>query len=63
MAFSDIFSKQGKANPVKEEHWIPLSDLMAGLMMIFMLIAIIFMVKVESDAKKVKDIALIYDEM
>jgi outer membrane protein OmpA-like peptidoglycan-associated protein len=63
MALDSLFSKQGKASPVKEEHWIPLSDLMTGLMMMFMLVAIIFMVKVESDAKKVKDIALIYDEM
>ncbi len=63
MALDSIFSKQGKTSPVKEEHWIPLSDLMTGLMMMFMLVAIIFMVKVESDAKKVKDIALIYDEM
>jgi len=63
MLLNKIFGKQNKVNPVKEEHWIPLSDLMTGLMMMFMLIAIIFMVKVESDAKKVKDIALIYDEM
>jgi outer membrane protein OmpA-like peptidoglycan-associated protein len=52
-----------KGNHVSEEHWIPLADLMSGLMMMFMLIAIIFMVKVENDAKKVKDIALIYDQM
>ncbi len=63
MTVNDIFVKQGKANPIKEEHWIPLSDLMTGLMMMFMLVAIVFMVKVESDTKKVKDIALIYDEM
>jgi outer membrane protein OmpA-like peptidoglycan-associated protein len=37
-----------------EDHWIPLSDLMTGLMMIFMLVAIIFMVHVDSDAKKAK---------
>jgi outer membrane protein OmpA-like peptidoglycan-associated protein len=29
-------------------HWIPLSDLMTGLMMVFLLIAIAFMVQVES---------------
>jgi outer membrane protein OmpA-like peptidoglycan-associated protein len=63
MALNSILGKQGTANPVKEEHWIPLSDLMTGMMMMFMLVAIIFMVKVESDAKKVKNIALIYDEM
>jgi outer membrane protein OmpA-like peptidoglycan-associated protein len=55
---------------LQEEHWIPLSDLMTGLMMMFMLIAIIFMVKVEDDAKKVKaaannieKIASVYDFM
>ncbi len=63
MTLNRILGKQGKATTDKEEHWIPLSDLMTGLMMMFMLVAIIFMVKVEGDAKKVKDIALIYDEM
>ena len=54
---------QRKRSDAKEDHWIPLSDLMTGLMMMFMLIAVMFMVKVEADAKKVKDIAIIYDEM
>lgn len=63
MALNTMFNNRNKPSPVKEEHWIPLADLMTGLMMMFMLIAIIFMVKVESDTKKVKDIALIYDEM
>jgi outer membrane protein OmpA-like peptidoglycan-associated protein len=30
-----------------QSHWIPLSDLMTGLMMVFMLIAIVFMIRVE----------------
>lgn len=70
MALDSIFKNQRKVSPVKEDHWIPLADLMTGLMMMFMLVAIIFMVKVESDAKKVtsdamkvKNIALIYNEM
>lgn len=58
-----MLTNKTKPSPLKEEHWIPLSDLMTGLMMMFMLIAIIFMVKVESDAKLVKDVARIYDEM
>lgn len=62
MSINNILTKE-KPLQLKEEHWIPLSDLMTGLMMIFMLIAIIFMVKVENDAKKVKNIAFIYDEM
>src|SRR5262245_37646481 len=36
----------------EEGHWIPLSDLMTGLMMVFMLVAIIFMLHVEAEAKK-----------
>lgn len=62
MKLSAILSPSKRSDP-KEEHWIPLSDLMTGLMMMFMLIAVIFMVKVEADAQKVKDIAIIYDEM
>lgn len=39
-----------------EDHWIPLSDLMTGLMMIFMLVAIIFMLQLKAKEKEVKDI-------
>ena len=53
-----------------EEHWVPLSDLMTGLMMVFMLIAVLFMVKTEEESKKVqesarqvKEIAVLYDQM
>jgi outer membrane protein OmpA-like peptidoglycan-associated protein len=35
-----------------EDHWIPLSDLMTGLMMMFLVIAIMFMIKVEREAKQ-----------
>jgi outer membrane protein OmpA-like peptidoglycan-associated protein len=37
-----------------EEHWISLSDVMAGLMMVFLLIAIVYMLKVQSIAKDLK---------
>jgi outer membrane protein OmpA-like peptidoglycan-associated protein len=47
----------------KEEHWIPLSDLMTGLMMMFLLVAVIFMLKVEADAERVKHVAVLYDKM
>lgn len=42
----------------KEDHWIPLSDLMTGLMLMFLLVAIVFMVQVEADGKKLKALAL-----
>jgi outer membrane protein OmpA-like peptidoglycan-associated protein len=71
------FLAPAKSESSKEEHWIPLSDLMTGLMMMFLLVAIVFMLKVESDAEKVKELkvvaerqaeqmkraALLYDEM
>ena len=38
----------------QEDQWISLSDLMTGLMMIFMLIAIAFMMKVEVQQFKTK---------
>lgn len=54
----------------QDEHWIPLSDLMTGLMMMFLLISIVFMIKVEADSKTIKEtnlkmkrIASIYDQM
>ncbi|GAB3450810.1 OmpA/MotB family protein [Insolitispirillum peregrinum] len=47
----------------QEDHWIPLSDLMTGLMMFFMLLAIAFMVKVEADSEKIKEVAIIYDQL
>lgn len=39
-----------------EDHWIPLSDLMTGLMMIFLLIAIVFMLQLKAREKKISDI-------
>lgn len=63
MSLNKALGKHNKSKQLKEDHWIPLADLMTGLMMMFLLVAVVFMVKVESDAKKVKDIALIYDEM
>ena len=54
----------------QEDHWIPLSDLMTGLMMIFMLVAIVFMVQVKRDEakllgtqSKIKNIVLLYTDL
>jgi len=46
-----------------EDQWISLSDLMTGLMMIFMLIAISYMLKVESDQAKIREIAILYNDL
>ena len=50
MKVSQLVRPVNSANNA-EDHWIPLSDLMTGLMMIFMLVAVIFMVQVEAQRK------------
>jgi outer membrane protein OmpA-like peptidoglycan-associated protein len=49
--------------PSQQSHWIPLSDLMTGLMMMFLLISIVYMVKVEADSNKIKEVAVLYERM
>ncbi len=50
MNVSQLMRSAKSANNT-EDHWIPLSDLMTGLMMIFMLVAVVFMVQVEAQRK------------
>jgi len=45
-----------------EAHWIPLSDLMTGLMVMFLLIAVCYMIQVEADAGRIKTVAVAYSE-
>src|SRR5258705_593914 len=45
-------SRRNRARP-KEDHWVPLSDLMTGLMMIFLLVAIVFMLQVKRNEEKI----------
>jgi outer membrane protein OmpA-like peptidoglycan-associated protein len=47
----------------EQTHWIPLADLMTGLMMVFLLIAITYMVKVEAASQHVREIPLLYERM
>ncbi len=59
----DIFETAAAQHINEEDQWISLSDLMTGLMMIFMLIAIAYMMKVESQTSKVKQVSELYDDM
>jgi outer membrane protein OmpA-like peptidoglycan-associated protein len=43
--------KPATPSTVSDEHWIPLSDLMSGLMMMFMLLAVLFMLEVEESSR------------
>lgn len=71
-----LFPKTVRGTP-KDDHWIPLSDLMSGLMIVFLLVAVVFMVKVEAQQKqtealkeqaeeqsqRMRSVALLYDQM
>ena len=41
-------------------HWISVSDLMAGLMMVFLLVAVVFMVIVQKESERMREVAKIY---
>lgn len=45
------------------EHWIPIADMMSGLMLIFLFISVAYMVKVFIDNKRIKDIAITYNRL
>lgn len=61
MSMSPIFGRQ--QNRAEEgEHWLTVSDLMAGLMMVFLFIAIVFMRNTTIENKKMKEIAVAYQE-
>ena len=47
----------------QEEHWVSVSDLMAGLMMVFLLVSIVFMVNAEIERNKIRDVAVLYDRL
>lgn len=42
----------------KEDHWVPLADLMTGMMMIFMLISIVFMLEMQTKVDDSKSAAV-----
>ncbi|WP_281648762.1 OmpA family protein [Parendozoicomonas sp. Alg238-R29] len=44
------------------EHWLTISDLMAGLMMVFLFIAIVFMLHTQKENEKIKSVAVAYQE-
>ncbi|PCJ19044.1 MAG: cell envelope biogenesis protein OmpA [Gammaproteobacteria bacterium] len=44
------------------EHWISVSDLMGGLMMVFLMLAVIYMVEFEIEKRKIEEVILLYDK-
>lgn len=46
-----------------ESQWLPISDLMSVLMMVFLLIAVSYMLKVYQEKEKITEIARTYNEL
>lgn len=55
-----IFTSQ--PDEQEESHWLSVSDLMAGLMMVFLFIAVALMLKVNQDKQKIEEVAVAYQE-
>ena len=55
-----IFGSHQKARRQDSEHWVSMSDLMAGLMMVFLFIAIAYMHYVRIEKEKIKEVAVAY---
>ncbi len=43
-----------------KNEWMSISDMMSGLMLVFLFIAISFMIRVEAEKQKMKDVAISY---
>ncbi len=55
-----IFGSHQKAKRQDSEHWVSMSDLMAGLMMVFLFISIAYMHFVRIEKEKIKEVAVAY---
>jgi len=46
-----------------EEYWVSISDMMAGLMMVFLFISVLYMIQIERDKAKIEQIAVTYERL
>ena len=46
-----------------EEHWIAVSDLMAGLMILFLLISVMYLVIVEQKNEEIERVVVLYEDL
>ena len=53
---------KSKASEQEENHWLSVSDLMAGLMVVFLFIAIALMRNALTERDRIKEVALTYQE-
>lgn len=57
---SDLLNS--RAAEQEEHHWLSISDLMSGLMVVFLFIAIAMMLNTQDERNKVKNVAVAYQE-
>lgn len=55
-----VIGRSPRSSKQASEHWISMSDLMAGLMMVFLLISVAFMRYVQLEKDKIKEVAIAY---
>lgn len=55
-------SGQKASEADEEQHWLSVSDLMAGLMMVFLFIAVVFMRNAWVEKERVREVAVAYQE-
>jgi len=59
---SAIWGRTKSSEESGGEHWFTISDLMAGLLMVFLFIAIVFMRHTMKETEKIKSVAVAYQE-
>lgn len=55
-------TKKGAESTEDSEHWVSVSDLMSGLMMVFLFISIALMRHAYQERNKIRDIAVAYEQ-
>lgn len=63
MSSDQLLEAAPETEDSQEGHWVAVSDLMGGLMMVFLLISVIYMVQLQVESRKIKDVAILYDHL
>ena len=51
------------SNKSSENEWLPISDLMSVLMMVFIIISVFYMLQVKKDKDQIEEIAVTFDKL
>lgn len=49
--------------PEREDHWISISDMMSGLMMIFLFVSVLYMINVQKEKREIENVAQTYESL